>query len=94
MHKCCVLKSQVVNVTIKNIYICLKIGIISSYDLLHYRSDSVHRLQIDLTLLRPLWRLYNKLSNEQVEAGTVVPPVVRALTEFFLTAEDLAMVCI
>ncbi|KAI8488213.1 Zinc finger ZZ-type and EF-hand domain-containing protein 1 [Branchiostoma belcheri] len=36
---------------------------------------------IDLSLLKPLWKLYT----------TILPPLQRALTELFILAEDLAM---
>ena len=44
--------------------------------------------EIDISLLRPLWQLYNKMSDQKSEAsGTVIQPVVRAMTELFLVAE-------
>ena len=59
-----------------------------------FRERGNEKLVLDLSLLRPLWGLYQKMSSCGVEAGSVVSPVVRALTEFFLIAENLAMVII
>ena len=42
---------------------------------------------IDVSLLRPLWQFYNKMSDQKSEESeTVIQPVVRALTELFLVA--------
>ncbi|XP_077980047.1 zinc finger ZZ-type and EF-hand domain-containing protein 1-like [Glandiceps talaboti] len=47
----------------------------------------------DLTLLRPLWLLLNKMAKETPKDSStkILPPVQRALTELFLWAENLAM---
>lgn len=45
--------------------------------------------QLDLNLLRPLWLLYCQLTPVKSKAPT---PLIRALSELFLVAEDLAMV--
>ncbi|XP_006821822.1 zinc finger ZZ-type and EF-hand domain-containing protein 1-like [Saccoglossus kowalevskii] len=47
----------------------------------------------DLTLLRPLWLLLNKMAKETPKdsAAKILPPVQRALTELFLLAENLAI---
>ena len=45
-------------------------------------------------MLKPLWVLYNKMSHSPIDSSTIVPPVVRALTEVFLVAENLAMVSV
>ena len=47
---------------------------------------------LDLSLLKPMWQMYNKMSEDSPEAGSVLTPVVRALTELFFVAEDLALV--
>ncbi|KAK2172240.1 hypothetical protein NP493_979g01007 [Ridgeia piscesae] len=49
-------------------------------------------LSIDLGLLKPLWKLFNTMSRTNPpERGTIVPSVLRALTELFLIAESLAL---
>ncbi|XP_048575305.1 zinc finger ZZ-type and EF-hand domain-containing protein 1 isoform X2 [Nematostella vectensis] len=47
----------------------------------------------DLSLLKPLWALYTKMLEKESSAGaapTLVPPVLRGLTELFLVVENLA----
>lgn len=50
------------------------------------------RLQTDLSLLRPLWVLYNKMTGGKEDCHTMQQSVVRALTELFLQVENLALV--
>ncbi|XP_070581023.1 zinc finger ZZ-type and EF-hand domain-containing protein 1-like [Ptychodera flava] len=47
----------------------------------------------NLTQLRPLWLLLNKMAKETPKdsSAKILPPVQRALTELFLLAENLAM---
>ncbi|PVD39043.1 hypothetical protein C0Q70_01670 [Pomacea canaliculata] len=49
------------------------------------------RLQTDLSLLRPLWVLYNKMTGGKEDCHTMQQSVVRALTELFLQVENLAL---
>ncbi|KAK7112606.1 zinc finger ZZ-type and EF-hand domain-containing protein 1-like isoform X2 [Littorina saxatilis] len=49
------------------------------------------RPSIDLSLLRPLWNLYSKMTAKDDESSNMQQPVVRALTELFLQAENLAL---
>ncbi|KAK3091739.1 hypothetical protein FSP39_022268 [Pinctada imbricata] len=51
--------------------------------------DSV--MDLDLGLLKPLWIMYNNSTKSEVMTGTLVTPVIRALTELFLQVESLAM---
>ncbi|EDO48016.1 predicted protein, partial [Nematostella vectensis] len=44
----------------------------------------------DLSLLKPLWALYTKMLEKESTAPTLVPPVLRGLTELFLVVENLA----
>ncbi|XP_013398348.1 zinc finger ZZ-type and EF-hand domain-containing protein 1-like [Lingula anatina] len=48
------------------------------------------KCRVDLTLLKPLWKLY-KSSFKDTEGGSVTQPIVRALTELFLVAENTAL---
>ena len=59
---------------------------------LHDRGPRIGKLKLDLSCLRPLWQLYDGLSKEQVDGGSVVSPVIRGLTELFLQVEATAMV--
>ncbi|XP_071131694.1 zinc finger ZZ-type and EF-hand domain-containing protein 1-like [Mytilus edulis] len=53
--------------------------------------SSAESLSIDLSLLKPLWNLYNGITKDGSETKTLVPPLARALTELFLQVENLAM---
>ncbi|XP_064626439.1 zinc finger ZZ-type and EF-hand domain-containing protein 1-like isoform X2 [Lineus longissimus] len=55
------------------------------------RRDDCSPLVIDVCLLQPLWQLYTKMSSH-LEPGTITSPLVRALTELFFVAENLALV--
>ncbi|XP_020615962.1 zinc finger ZZ-type and EF-hand domain-containing protein 1-like [Orbicella faveolata] len=47
----------------------------------------------DLSLLKPLWSLYTRMLEKEGGSGsapTLVPPVLRGLTELFLVVENLA----
>ncbi|XP_078317573.1 zinc finger ZZ-type and EF-hand domain-containing protein 1-like isoform X2 [Crassostrea virginica] len=55
------------------------------------RGPRIGKLKLDLSCLRPLWQLYDGLSKEQVDGGSVVSPVIRGLTELFLQVEATAM---
>ncbi|XP_076459760.1 zinc finger ZZ-type and EF-hand domain-containing protein 1-like isoform X2 [Babylonia areolata] len=46
---------------------------------------------IDLSLLRPLWNLYVKVTGKEEESSGMQQPMVRALTELFLQVENLAL---
>ncbi|CAH1233496.1 ZZEF1 [Branchiostoma lanceolatum] len=46
---------------------------------------------IDLSLLKPLWKLYSTMPDNTDSSATILPPLQRALTELFILAEDLAM---
>ncbi|KAL8625230.1 hypothetical protein ACOMHN_029988 [Nucella lapillus] len=47
---------------------------------------------MDLSLLRPLWNLYAKMTaKEEEQCSGMQQPVVRALTELFLQVENLAL---
>ena len=50
------------------------------------------RPAIDLSLLRPLWNLYSKVTAKDDDSSSMQQPMVRALTELFLQAENLALV--
>ncbi|CAH1794732.1 unnamed protein product [Owenia fusiformis] len=56
-----------------------------------FKSSGASKLCIDLGELKPLWLLYKKCSETSSDMGTVTSPVVRALTELFFVAENLAM---
>lgn len=56
------------------------------------RCPLIGKLKLDLGSLKPLWQLHDSLSKEQTDGGSVVPPVLRALTELFLQVEATAMV--
>lgn len=56
------------------------------------RCPVTDKLKLDLSSLKPLWQLHDSLSKEQTDGGSVVPPVLRALTELFLQVEAIAMV--
>ena len=58
------------------------------------RSQGATSLGVSLSELRLLWQLYNASSADLPEAGTMVSPVVRALTELFFVAENLALVSV
>jgi len=65
---------------------------------LYARKPEVESQPLDLSLLRPLWSLYCKMTDESrggitSESG-FMPSSVLALTELFLHAEDLAIVSI
>jgi len=49
-------------------------------------------LKMELCYLAPLWELYQKLVTDICPGYYDVPSVVRALTELFYVAENLAMV--
>ena len=49
-------------------------------------------LKAGLCYLSPLWKFYQKLLAAVSPAYCDVPPIVRALTELFYTAENLAIV--
>ncbi|CAC5406050.1 unnamed protein product [Mytilus coruscus] len=53
--------------------------------------SSAESLSIDLSLLKPLWNLYNGITKDGTDTKTLVPPLARALTELFLQVENLAM---
>lgn len=53
--------------------------------------DGPTELKMDLRFLAPLWKLYKSLSEEHGPEQTSA--VLRALTELFFTAENVAMVC-
>lgn len=53
-------------------------------------ADGPTELMIDLTYLSPLWKLYKSMAEEQGPEQT--PPLLRALTELFFSAENVAMV--
>ncbi|XP_011420402.3 zinc finger ZZ-type and EF-hand domain-containing protein 1 isoform X2 [Magallana gigas] len=55
------------------------------------RCPLIGKLKLDLGSLKPLWQLHDSLSKEQTDGGSVVPPVLRALTELFLQVEATAM---
>lgn len=57
-----------------------------------YRHRGAERLALDLGLLKSLWKLYNTMSKGSPESGTILPTILRALTELFLVAETLAQV--
>uniref|UniRef100_A0A4W3IYX3 Zinc finger ZZ-type and EF-hand domain containing 1 n=1 Tax=Callorhinchus milii TaxID=7868 RepID=A0A4W3IYX3_CALMI len=62
--------------------------------LLRILQSSSHR-GCDLTLLKPLWQLFTKMESHgrQEQAGVcILPPLHRALTELFFTAENRAVV--
>ena len=67
--------------------ICLMIGV-------YFRSSGAASLSVELAQLRALWQLYTKLSDDRGKSNqaSISSPVTRALTEFFLVAENLAMV--
>ncbi|XP_064597879.1 zinc finger ZZ-type and EF-hand domain-containing protein 1-like [Liolophura sinensis] len=56
-----------------------------------HRNGSSSCLSIDLSLLKPLWKLYCGLSKQGTDTVSVVSPVTRALTELFLMVENLAI---
>lgn len=56
-----------------------------------HRTASSSKLTLDLSLLKPLWQLYNHMTKQEVDSNIVLSPVVRALTELFLQVESLAM---
>ena len=68
-----------------------------------FSAQGCQKLEIDLSLLLPLWKLYNNMAevkgHEEVGGATsttsshttIVSQLCRALTELFLTAENLAM---
>uniref|UniRef100_A0A4W3IYQ1 Zinc finger ZZ-type and EF-hand domain containing 1 n=1 Tax=Callorhinchus milii TaxID=7868 RepID=A0A4W3IYQ1_CALMI len=61
--------------------------------LLRILQSSSHR-GCDLTLLKPLWQLFTKMESHgrQEQAGVcILPPLHRALTELFFTAENRAV---
>ena len=49
-------------------------------------------LKSELCHLVPLWQFYQQLLSSVSPAYCDVPPIVRALTELFYTAENLAVV--
>ena len=49
-------------------------------------------MTLDLSLLKPLWTLYNVMTKDEPDNNTVLPPAVRALSELFFQVESLAMV--
>ncbi len=50
------------------------------------------KLSVDLGLLLPLWKLYNKMPDfSDGEPTTIASPLCRALTELFFVAENLAL---
>jgi hypothetical protein len=51
-----------------------------------------NRMPVDLSLLGPLWNLYNKITAKTEDSALMQQPVIRALTELFLQAENLAVV--
>jgi len=55
-----------------------------------YRSDGVDMSPLQLSLLSPLWVLYQSVSDTNDREKTT--PLQRALTELFLVAEDSAEV--
>jgi hypothetical protein len=63
------------------------------------REHGGSELEVELGLLQPLWALYNKDGEKEEPASAttptsaIVPTTMRALTELFLVAENLAMVC-
>lgn len=64
--------------------------------ILHYSDisgtdEGLVDLHIDLTYLSPLWKLYKGMSDDQGPEQT--PSLLRALTELFYVAENVALVC-
>ena len=67
-----------------------------TYDVtLWCRKRGAKTLQLDLTLLKPLWTLYRggtSSATDDGDAPSVIPAATRALTDLFLEAEGLALV--
>lgn len=61
--------------------------------LLHsqFKSANCTHLSLDLGLLCPLWRLNRKMAEDFLDTVCLLPPLMRALTELFFYAENLAM---
>jgi hypothetical protein len=49
-------------------------------------------LDIDLSLVAPLWQLQEKVAARTCETSGAAPALYRALTEFFFTVEQLTRV--
>ena len=57
-----------------------------------FKKEGCKELGTDLSLLLPLWKLYNNMSDiAEKDSTTIVGPLCRALTELFLVSENLAM---
>ena len=57
-----------------------------------FKKEGCKELSTDLSLLLPLWKLYNAMADvTEKDNTTIVGPLCRALTELFLVAENLAM---
>ncbi|XP_041364980.1 zinc finger ZZ-type and EF-hand domain-containing protein 1-like [Gigantopelta aegis] len=75
---------------LKAIQLLLKIVLAQSRTKTQSTSEEP-KLAIDLSLLKPLWIMYMSMTKDDEDPGTVLPPVVRALTEFFLQVENLVI---
>lgn len=53
--------------------------------------NSADSLSIEISLLKPLWNLYNNITKDGNESKSLISPLGRALTELFLQVENLAM---
>ena len=51
---------------------------------------SAESLSIDLSLLKPLWHLYNDITKD--DSKSLVSPLAISTTELFLQVENLAVV--
>ncbi|KAL3875978.1 hypothetical protein ACJMK2_033871 [Sinanodonta woodiana] len=56
-----------------------------------HRNGPEKGLAINLSQLKPLWQMYNSMTKQESDPGTILPPVVRALTELFLQVENLTI---
>ena len=59
---------------------------------LTFRADKTSEncsLELDLTLLKPLWNLYNNTSSDDT-GDSLLSPLTRALSDLFVRAENLA----
>lgn len=57
-----------------------------------FRTEPNQKLLINFGLLKPFWQMYDNLTKQAGEPSSILPPVVRSLTELFLQVENLAMV--
>ncbi|KAL5009613.1 hypothetical protein ScPMuIL_011918 [Solemya velum] len=56
-----------------------------------HRSETNPKLLINLGLLKPFWQMYDNLTKQVGEPSSILPPVVRSLTELFLQVENLVI---